>query len=356
MPRIALETTTGSESFAYTISTPTQDRAERIAQGVPTILLIHPSYTLSAIFHPMYEDPRLRRFNLVAMDLRGHGGTSAKVEDTYTTEVAAHDCLKLMDALGISEYHVAGVSMGASVALQMAIQAPQKILSLFLLSPPPLTEPADSIEGRQEIYECWKHGFENDDKEAVGDGVVGGLQMAYNNTETPFSKACVVNADSPLITLLNLTELIFGASLTAVTMDTDTRNWASNFDVMYTVTVRYLQNQKPHAAADLARIRCPVLLLHCNGDIVYTRESAEELLALLRSVHVDARLDILEGAPHYGNVTHANKANAMLYDFVLANAPEDLPESPNSPRSPFLEQFAAFGLTDDDDETDSDEE
>ncbi|KAJ6453388.1 Alpha/Beta hydrolase protein, partial [Mycena sanguinolenta] len=325
MPRITLETTTGSESFAYTISIPAQDRAERIAQGVPTILLLHPSYVPSAIFHPMYEDTRLRRFNLVSMDFRGHGGTSAKVEDTYTTEVAAHDCLKLMDALGISEYHVAGVSMGASVALQMAIQAPEKVLSLFLLSPPPLTEPADSIEGRREIYECWKHGFENDDKDAVGDGVFGGLQMAYNNTETPFSKA-----------------------LTAVTIDSDTRNWTNNVDVMYTVTVGYLQNQKPHVAADVARIQCPVLLLHCNGDVIYTRESAEELLALLQSAGVDATLDVLEGAPHYGNVTHSNKANAILYDFVVANALSDLPDSPTSPQSPFLEQFAGFGLSDDD--------
>ncbi|KAJ6491027.1 Alpha/Beta hydrolase protein [Mycena sanguinolenta] len=284
MPHITLETRRGSESFAYTISTPTQDRAERMAQGVPTILLLHPSYVLSAVFHPMYEDPRLRRFNLVSMDLRGHGWTSAKVEDTYSTEVAARDCLKLMDALGISQYHVAGVSMGASVALQMAIQAPEKVLSFFLLSPPPLTEPADSIEGRQEIYECWKHGFENDDKNAVGDGIFGALQMAYNNTETPFSKA-----------------------LAAVSIDSDMRNWTNNIDVMYTVTVRYLQNQKPYTAADLARIRCPVLLLHCNADVIYTRESAEELLALLRSAGVDARLDVLEGAPHYGNVTHWNK-------------------------------------------------
>jgi pimeloyl-ACP methyl ester carboxylesterase len=30
--------------------------------------------------------------------------------------------------------------MGASAALQMAILAPEKVLSLFMLSPPPVTE------------------------------------------------------------------------------------------------------------------------------------------------------------------------------------------------------------------------
>ncbi|KAJ6506902.1 Alpha/Beta hydrolase protein [Mycena sanguinolenta] len=282
MPRIDLQTTTGSESFAYTISNPTQDRAERIMQGVPTILLIHPPYVLSAMFHPMFEDPRLRRFNLVAMDLRGHGGTTAKVEDTFTTEVAAHDFLALMDALEISACHVAGVAFGASIALEMSIIAPEKVLSLFMFSPPPFVEPAGTLEGRKEIFACWKEGFQNSDNVAVGDAIVGGLQLAYNSTETPFSKA-----------------------LSGVILDCATRIWAKNYlHIMYTVTVRYLEDQAPPDASALARVRCPVLLLHCSTDLAYTLESAEELLATLRAAHVDAKLEVLEGAPHMGNVTH----------------------------------------------------
>ncbi|KAJ7346174.1 hypothetical protein DFH08DRAFT_701642 [Mycena albidolilacea] len=89
MPRISLETTTGSENFAYTITTPTDTSTTEIVQGLPTVLFLHPVYIGSAIFHPIYADTRLRRFNLVAMDLRGHGWTTAKVEDTYGSEVAA---------------------------------------------------------------------------------------------------------------------------------------------------------------------------------------------------------------------------------------------------------------------------
>jgi pimeloyl-ACP methyl ester carboxylesterase len=114
MPHISLETVTGSENFAYTIATPTDKSTTNIVQGLPTVLFLHPVYVSSAIFHrePRYEfreftshlcwvsavyaDTRLRRFNLVAMDLRGHGWTTAKVEDTYGSEVAAQDVLKLM--------------------------------------------------------------------------------------------------------------------------------------------------------------------------------------------------------------------------------------------------------------------
>ncbi|KAF7349769.1 Alpha/beta hydrolase [Mycena sanguinolenta] len=328
MPRIDLQTSTGSESFAYTISTPTQDCAESIEQGVPTILLIHPSYTLSAIFHPMFEDPRLRRFNLVAMDLRGHGGTTAKVEDTFTTEIAAEDFLALLDALEISACHVAGVSFGASIALEMAIIAAEKVLSLFMLSPPPFVEPAGTLEGRKEIFECWKEGLLNSDNVAFEDALVGGIQLAYNGTETPFSKA-----------------------LGGVILDSTTRIWAKDhLDIMYTVTVRYLENQAPQDASALARVRCPVLLLHCSADLAYTLESAEELLSTLRAANVDAKLDVLEGAPHMGNVTHPTQVNVFLYDFISAHCPvSSLPQAPTSVQSPFLEELTAFGLLEDED-------
>jgi pimeloyl-ACP methyl ester carboxylesterase len=138
-------------------------------QSIPTVILIHPVYSPSFIFHrtcirafrsfklrlllaAVYADRRMRRFNLVTMDLRGYGWTLAKVEDTYGREVAAQDVLNLMvlrylyfpdsssilvsqDALSISACHVMGGSIGA-----MAILAPAKVLSLFMLSPVPLTE------------------------------------------------------------------------------------------------------------------------------------------------------------------------------------------------------------------------
>jgi pimeloyl-ACP methyl ester carboxylesterase len=108
-----------------------------------------------------------------------------------------------------------GGSIGACVALQMAILAPAKVLSLFMLSPVPLTEvrlqscsiilnicsfltswrvykPAESTEGRQEIHDYWTQGFRNPngiDYTALEDAVMGALQLAYNNKETRLTKA-----------------------------------------------------------------------------------------------------------------------------------------------------------------------
>ncbi|KAF8217455.1 Alpha/Beta hydrolase protein [Mycena galopus ATCC 62051] len=328
MPRrIDLQTSTGSESFAYTISTPTDVSATKIVQGLPTILLIHAVYVMSAMFHSIYEDPRLRRFNLVAMDLRGHGWTSAKVDETYGREIAAQDILKLMEALEIPACHVVGVSMGASVALQMATVAPKKVLSLFLLSPPSRTEPAHSIEGRQEIYNCWTEAFDHPsgvDPIAHADSVMGGSQITYNNIETPLTKA---------VTL---------ASVAAAT-----RNWAprDNFHIMHTTTVKYFMHGEAYSVSALTRIRCPILLVHCGEDIVTPLSSTEELLAFLHKANIEASLCTIKGAPHIGSVTHPKETNTLLYDFVLANSSaSDLPPHPTYVESPFLEELAAFGL------------
>ncbi|KAF8144700.1 Alpha/Beta hydrolase protein [Mycena galopus ATCC 62051] len=327
MPCIDLDTSTGSESFAYTISTPHHVSTRKIMHGLPTILLIHPVYGMAAVFHPIYEDPRLRRFNLVAMDLRGHGWTSAKVEDTYNGRVAAEDVLKLMEALEISACHVAGISTGASVALQMAIMAPEKMLSLFLLSPCPLTEPMDTIEGRQEIHYCWTQAVQHKDEEAQLDAIVGTAQMAVNNNQNPLCKA-----------------------LTAASVSAATRNWNSmNLDIMYAVTVQYFLKQPPYSVSALRRICCPISLVHCSDDIIYPLSSAQELLAHLRQANIKATLDIIEGAPHFGNATHINETNTLLYDFVLGNAPaSNLPPAPACVQSPFTEELSAFGLFDED--------
>ncbi|KAJ7808599.1 Alpha/Beta hydrolase protein [Mycena olivaceomarginata] len=338
MPCIDFETVTGSESFAYTISTPKDASAANIEQGLPTILLLHPVYIASVIFHPIYADSRLRRFNLVAMDLRGHGGTSATAEETYESAVAAQDVLKLMETLKISTCHLVGVSMGASAALQMAILAPEKVLSLFMLSPPPVTEPVEGLEGRQEIANYWVQALQNSDDidhTLLRDSVFGGLQLTFNNIETPLIKA-----------------------LTAATFKACRHNWSGeNLHVIDTVTVKYYRNQPPLCEMALRRIRCPVALVHCSEDLVYPEPCAQELLAVFHDANIEVSFHSLEGAPHLGNVTHCDETNTLLYNFVLDHSPDqDLPPIPSSVQSPFEAELVALGLVDGDYDSDVDSE
>ncbi|MCX8061571.1 MAG: alpha/beta hydrolase [Anaerolineales bacterium] len=74
---------------------------------------------------------------LIRYDVRGHGKSpiSYCAED-YHWESLATDMLALADQLGIERFIAGGTSMGASTALCAALQAPQRIEGLVLVSPP----------------------------------------------------------------------------------------------------------------------------------------------------------------------------------------------------------------------------
>lgn len=52
------------------------------------------------------------------------------IDAPYTLADMAHDVLGLLDALGIRQAHVVGMSMGAMIAQLLAVQQPQRVLSL----------------------------------------------------------------------------------------------------------------------------------------------------------------------------------------------------------------------------------
>ena len=98
-------------------------------ERAPTVLLLH---SLSANLH-MWEPQAAalaKRYRVVAVDMRGHGLTTAPAGD-YSMHQLAGDCFALLDALGIHQVHVAGVSIGGRIALQMAAEQPTRVLSLM---------------------------------------------------------------------------------------------------------------------------------------------------------------------------------------------------------------------------------
>ncbi|KAJ7768145.1 Alpha/Beta hydrolase protein [Mycena maculata] len=336
MPLVDLETIAGPGRFHYTLSTPTDANAKAIVEGIPTLILIHPVYLGSHVFHPIYADPMLRRFNLVAIDLRLHGRTSAKVENTYGRETAARDVLMLMGVLKLPPCHIMGVAMGACIALQMAVLAPEKVLSTFMFSPPPLKEPPGSAGGRQEIFDYWVAGFRdpaNVDRMALEDAIVGSLQLAYNNIVSNMA-----------------------TSMLSLAISDAMRNWnPADFDSLHTVTVKFFLDLDPHPLADLARIRGPIALIHCSEDIAYPLHYCEEFLDLLHRAGLDAKIYIIDGAPHLGNVTHWRETNALLHDFLVDNsAGMVIPSAEPRVESPFHAALLRAGLQEGDSDDDSD--
>jgi len=71
-------------------------------------------------------------YEVITFDNRG-SARSAVPEGPYTIQLMAADTVQLMDALDIAAAHVVGCSMGAMIAQEVAIQYPDKALSLTLM-------------------------------------------------------------------------------------------------------------------------------------------------------------------------------------------------------------------------------
>ncbi|KAK7002229.1 AB hydrolase-1 domain-containing protein [Favolaschia claudopus] len=310
MPRIVLPSSDGGfDSFSCTISTPAEASASHIIHDLPTIVLILPIFAASVLFHPIFADRQLRRFNLVTFDTRGHADTEAKVDANYGRELLADDVLKITEKLNISGFHIAGIATGGSVALQVAVYAPDRVRSVFVVSPAPQVEPQEVMQGRQEIADCWIRGHQTNpteiDEVAAEDGIYGALQFMYNNViETPLLKALI-----------------------SYGVDKVRKTWTGeNAHLIQLITVQFFLNQHPFDVSSLERIRAPVLLVHCSEDIVYPRRHAEAMLGLLHN----AKLLM---------------TNALLYEFVMSSCDTSkLPPPPKIVESPFLGELAQHGL------------
>ncbi len=95
----------------------------------PVVVLMH---SLSTNLHMW--DPQAaalaQRYRVVRVDMRGHGLSTAPAGD-YSMGMLARDVFGVLDALGIHQAHVGGVSIGGRIALQMAALHPERVLSLM---------------------------------------------------------------------------------------------------------------------------------------------------------------------------------------------------------------------------------
>src|ERR1700733_2932298 len=81
-----------------------------------------------------------KQFTCYSVDLRG-AGLSGKPEGTYTTELFADDVAAFMQAAGIGQAHIFGLSLGAAAGMHLAARHPELVKTLSLHSAWDRTDP-----------------------------------------------------------------------------------------------------------------------------------------------------------------------------------------------------------------------
>lgn len=105
----------------------------RKGEGAETVLFLH-GFGGDANGWGLVQEALAADADTIALDLPGHGASSKTIADG-TIEGQAKLVAAFLDGLGVAKAHLVGHSMGAGVALALAIAAPARVASLTLLAP-----------------------------------------------------------------------------------------------------------------------------------------------------------------------------------------------------------------------------
>lgn len=123
--------------------------------GPHPVVVLHEWLADHTNYEPMlpYLDPD--RFTFVFADLRGYG-LSRRYPGSFTATEAREDVCHLMARLGHERFHIVGHSMSGMIAQRIALDCPERIVGMVLISPVPASGfrvGADVLAGMMAIAE-----------------------------------------------------------------------------------------------------------------------------------------------------------------------------------------------------------
>ncbi len=143
----------GSETAPFEMST----RDE--GQG-PVVLLLHGIGANHTVWNGLV--PVLATsFRILAPDLRGHGRTPAPAGSTLTFDELEADVLELLRSRDVSSAHVVGVSGGALLGLKLALDHPERVRSLIMISGAAYVD-----QHTRSVADRWKETLESEGPDA----------------------------------------------------------------------------------------------------------------------------------------------------------------------------------------------
>jgi pimeloyl-ACP methyl ester carboxylesterase len=106
---------------------------EIYGQGEPLVLLPGGLMTIGEMVTLL--EPLAKTHQVIAVELQGHGRT-ADTDRPLSFETMGDDIAALLDQLTIAQADIVGLSLGAAVGLRTAIQHPDKVRRLVVISSP----------------------------------------------------------------------------------------------------------------------------------------------------------------------------------------------------------------------------
>jgi 3-oxoadipate enol-lactonase/4-carboxymuconolactone decarboxylase len=93
------------------------------------------------------------RYRCLRYDTRGHGRSSVP-DDVPSIDTLADDLAGLLDALGIEQAHVVGLSLGGMTAQAFAVRYPERVQSLVLIATSAFLPPPEAWTERARVVQA----------------------------------------------------------------------------------------------------------------------------------------------------------------------------------------------------------
>lgn len=244
-------------------------RYSKMGDAGETVILIH-GFGGSADRWLFTQEPLSAHASVYALDLPGHGESTKIIEDGSLTGMASV-ILGFMDAVGIERARLIGHSLGGAIALQAALDKPERIQSLALIAPAGLGP-------------------------EINDNYISGFITADSRKEMkPLLKQLV--ADESLINRALVNDMVQFKRIDNVT------------EALRTIAAGFMHNAKQTVdlRSGLEGLSLPVKLIWGSEDKIIPAHHAEGLSD-------NVRVDILPGFGHLVQLEAAADVNALLSD------------------------------------------
>ena len=206
-----------------------------------------------------------------ALDLPGHGQSTKTLGEPSLAKLS-HDLIGFMDSVGIDSTHLVGHSMGGAIALKTALDAPERVKSLTLIS---------SAALGAEINEAFINGF----------------VAAANRRDLKPVVEQLFN-DPKLVSRQLLDDLLKYKRLDGVG------------EALSSLARALFANgrQASVLAGNLAKMRPPAIVIWGANDRIIPSSHAAAL--------GNARVEVIEGAGHMVQMEKASRVNEMILAHV----------------------------------------
>ena len=246
-------------------------------EGVPVLFVHGFPFDRTMWRHQLAALSRVRR---IAPDLRGVGDSGAPpAADGYSLTRYADDLVAVLDALGVRQAVLCGLSMGGYVIFELLRRHPQRVKALILADTKPQPDSTEAKRGRDELTQV----AQREGQDAV-------LERLLPRLLAPATQA------------------------TQPEVAGQVREMARRWSVPGLVGALRTLRDRPDSTETLRSVRMPTLVLVGSEDEIAPPQAARAMAQLIP----DAQCHVVPAAGHLAPLEQPLATSRLLADFLRA--------------------------------------